>query len=82
VKRHQLVEIEWAQFGECLPPPRASVAEYRGRLDAVRGAMDVRGLTHLIVYGDRPPEVLPLSNIPALVPPYSLDPNLVLALEA
>ena len=27
-------------------------------------------------------EVLPLSNIPALVPPYFLNPNLVLALEA
>lgn len=53
MKRHQLVEIEWPQFGECPPPPRASVAEYRGRLDALRRAMDARGLTHLIVYGDR-----------------------------
>jgi Xaa-Pro aminopeptidase len=29
-----------------------------------------------------PPEVLPLSNIPALVPPFFLDPNVVLALES
>jgi hypothetical protein len=27
------------------------------------------------------PEVLPLSNVPAIVPPFSLTPRLVLALE-
>jgi Xaa-Pro aminopeptidase len=31
---------------------------------------------------DLPAEVLPLSNIPALVPPYFLNPNRVLALQA
>ena len=29
-----------------------------------------------------PEEVLPLSNIPAIVPPYLLQPNQVLAMEA
>ena len=29
-----------------------------------------------------PEEVLPLSNIPAIVPPFFLKPNMVLALES
>ncbi len=53
MKSHQLIEIEWPQFGEALSPPRPSVAEYLGRLDATRRAMETRGLTHLVVYGDR-----------------------------
>ncbi len=52
-RRYRLIEIEWPTFGEGTPPPQASVAEFEGRLDAVRAAMDKLGLTHLVVYGDR-----------------------------
>ena len=52
-RKHRLIEIEWPTFGECTPPPRPSVVEFRSRIDAVLAAMDGLGLTHLVVYGDR-----------------------------
>jgi hypothetical protein len=50
---YRLIEIEWPEFGEREPPRRPGVDEYQGRVDAARAAMDERGLTHLVVYGDR-----------------------------
>ena len=52
-RKHRLIEIEWPEFGECGPPLRTDVQEFRSRLDAARRAMAERGLTHLVVYGDR-----------------------------
>lgn len=52
-KRHRLIEIEWPEFGECGPPPRPTVEEFEGRIDAVRFAMERLNLTHMVVYGDR-----------------------------
>jgi hypothetical protein len=51
--KHRLIEIEWPQFGEAPRPPVAPAAEYRRRIDAARAVMEARGLTHLVVYGDR-----------------------------
>ncbi|MFN2155582.1 MAG: hypothetical protein ACK2UX_10140, partial [Anaerolineae bacterium] len=53
MRRYQLIEIEWPEFGEGQPPPRPSVTEYLGRMGVARRAMEARGLTHLVVYGDR-----------------------------
>ncbi len=48
-----MIEAEWPTFGECGSPPWPSVADFEGRIDAVRAAMDGLGLTHLVIYGDR-----------------------------
>ena len=53
MRRYQLIEIEWPEFGEGQPPPRPSVTEYLGRMGVARRAMEARGLTHVVVYGDR-----------------------------
>jgi len=53
LRKHRLIEIEWPEFGECGPPPRAPVEEFEARVDAARSAMQELGLTHLVVYGDR-----------------------------
>jgi hypothetical protein len=53
MRKHQLIEIDWPEFGACEPPQRPSVDEYQGRVDAARAATEARGLTHLVVYGDR-----------------------------
>jgi len=52
-RKHRMIEIDWPEFGECEPPPRASVDEFEARMNEVRSAMEVRNLTHLVVYGDR-----------------------------
>ena len=52
-RRHRLIEIEYPEFGESRLPPRPDEAELQGRLDRARAAMAARGLTHLVVYGDR-----------------------------
>jgi len=53
LKKHHLVEIDWPEFGGGKPPSRPGVEEFRLRLAAARTAMQQRGLTHLVVYGDR-----------------------------
>ena len=50
---HKLIEIDWPEFGRAQRPQEAPLEEYRSRIDAARMAMERRGLTHLIVYGDR-----------------------------
>ncbi|MBI3667719.1 MAG: hypothetical protein HY236_16065, partial [Acidobacteria bacterium] len=52
-RQHQLIQIQWPEFGEGEPPPQASSREFQLRMEAARGAMESRGLTHLFVYGDR-----------------------------
>jgi len=51
--KHQLKQIEWPEFGLAEHPPQTSQAEHEERIAAARAAMDERGLTHLVVYGDR-----------------------------
>ncbi len=51
--RHKLIEIEWPEFGKCSYPQQASCEEFQSRIDATRFAMDKRGLSHLVIYGDR-----------------------------
>lgn len=53
LRRHRLIETDWPIFGVCEPPAPASVAEFQGRVEATRAAMERVALTHLIVYGDR-----------------------------
>ncbi|MBL8234302.1 MAG: hypothetical protein JNL98_37745 [Bryobacterales bacterium] len=50
---HKLIELEWPGFGGPAHAPEIPLAEYETRLDALRAAMDQRGLTHLVIYGDR-----------------------------
>ena len=52
-KKHRLIEIDYPGFGGGEKPAPASVEEFRGRLGAARQAMQVKELTHLVVYGDR-----------------------------
>jgi Xaa-Pro aminopeptidase len=52
-RTHRLIEIEWPEFGGGQRPPPPAAAEFAARLDAARAAMQRRGLTHLVVYGDR-----------------------------
>ena len=52
-KQHQLIEIEWPEFGLARPPVPTSLAEFQSRLTMVRSRMSALGLTHLVVYGDR-----------------------------
>jgi Xaa-Pro aminopeptidase len=52
-RKHRLIEIDWPEFGEAVPPPTADLSEYEARLEATRAAMDRAGLSHLIIYGDR-----------------------------
>jgi Xaa-Pro aminopeptidase len=52
-RKHRLIEIEWPEFGFCARPPQASLQEFQSRIEAARGAMETRRLTHLVVYGDR-----------------------------
>jgi len=53
MKNHKLIEIEWPDFGCGEKPAGASANEYRERLSNAREAMVARGLSHLVVYGDR-----------------------------
>lgn len=46
-------EIEWPVFGEAEPVLSPSLNELLGRISQCRAAMRARGLTHVVVYGDR-----------------------------
>ena len=52
-KSHRLVEIAWPDFGPSELPPPISADEIAGRIDVLREAMAARGLTHVVIYGDR-----------------------------
>lgn len=52
-KHVYLKEIEWPDFGEATPIIYPSSEELQGRIDKCRQMMSARGLSHLVVYGDR-----------------------------
>ena len=52
-RKHRLIEIQWPEFGGSQSPPRPAVGEFESRIAAARSAMEKRGLSHLVVYGDR-----------------------------
>lgn len=52
-RKHKLIDIEWPDFGEAASPARPDAHEFAARITATRAAMARRGLTHLVVYGDR-----------------------------
>ncbi|MBI4932421.1 MAG: M24 family metallopeptidase [Actinobacteria bacterium] len=49
----RLLEIERPSFGPVSPPAALGADVYRGHLAALRAAAAERGLTHVLVYGDR-----------------------------
>ena len=51
--RHKLIEIDWPEFHVGQRPAPPDAGELQERLDKVRQRMDMVGLTHLVVYGDR-----------------------------
>lgn len=53
MKKAQLIELAWPDFGMAALPSRPSLVEFESRLAATRRAMEQRGLTHLVIYGDR-----------------------------
>jgi hypothetical protein len=53
MSKHDLIEIDWPEYGQPSPPSRPSRESLLRNLDLVRNAMSERGYTHLVVYGDR-----------------------------
>ena len=49
----RLIEISLPDFGGPAAPPQLTLEECERRLDLTRKAMERRGLTHIVVYGDR-----------------------------
>jgi Xaa-Pro aminopeptidase len=52
-KTHQLIEVEWPEFGLAERPPVVEASELEQRLKALRAGMASEGLSHVIVYADR-----------------------------
>src|SRR5579863_9484581 len=52
-KKHQLIDIEWPEFGAGRRPPAVECAELEQRLGSLRAAMASARLTHAVVYADR-----------------------------
>jgi hypothetical protein len=52
-RKHRLIAIDWPEFGTCAPPPPQPLTEFQARIDTVRTVMASRGLSHLVIYGDR-----------------------------
>lgn len=50
---HRLIEVAWPEFGVSTEAPESPLEEYRERIARARRRMSERGLTHLVVYGDR-----------------------------
>jgi len=48
-----LKEIEWPEFGQAIPVIYPSADELKDRIERCRQAMQSRGLSYLVVYGDR-----------------------------
>ena len=53
MRKFRLQEIDWPDFGSYERPSSPTVNEFEQRLKRTRLAMEQRGLTHLVVYGDR-----------------------------
>ena len=53
-RRARIIELDLPDFGgAAAPPPKLGLDECERRVELTREAMDRRGLTHLVVYGDR-----------------------------
>jgi hypothetical protein len=52
-KTHQLIEVDWPQFGWADRPPVVASCELEGRIAALRARMALEGLSHVVVYADR-----------------------------
>jgi len=52
-RKHRLIEIDWPEFGVGPCPPRPPLVELEARLENLRGRMDERKITHMVIYGDR-----------------------------
>ncbi len=52
-RRPILKRVDWPSFGPVRHPAPASKEEFQSRVDRARQEMLRRGLTHLVVYGDR-----------------------------
>src|SRR5271170_7604462 len=52
-RKHRLIEIDWPDFGLAVRPPVQPASVFSKRIDALRFAMETRGLTHVVVYADR-----------------------------
>ncbi|MGC2661258.1 MAG: hypothetical protein WA324_25170 [Bryobacteraceae bacterium] len=52
-RRHRLIDIEWPEFGMASCPLTPPSAELEVRISHLRGRMDERKYTHVVVYGDR-----------------------------
>jgi Xaa-Pro aminopeptidase len=52
-ERFDLAKVGWPELGLAERPAEADAAELAGRLEALRRAARARGLTHVVVYGDR-----------------------------
>jgi hypothetical protein len=47
------IEIDWPEFGPEAVAPAIDADELRSRIRRTRDAMHAKGLTHLVVFGDR-----------------------------
>jgi len=52
-KKHRMIEIDWPDFGLAVRPPVQPASVFSDRVNALRSAMEPRGLTHAVVYADR-----------------------------
>ncbi|MDG1996914.1 MAG: hypothetical protein P8J14_10500 [Emcibacteraceae bacterium] len=53
MKKAQLQDIKWPEFGLSERPADITLVEYQERLIKVRTAMKSQGYSHLLIYGDR-----------------------------
>lgn len=53
MKKAGLVRIQWPEFGTDVKPVEFNVTEIEDRLAKTRKMMNEKGLSHLVVYGDR-----------------------------
>jgi hypothetical protein len=49
----RLIELDWPEYGPEPDRPAFTAGELEGRIEALRRAARARGLTHLVVFGDR-----------------------------
>ncbi len=52
-KTPTLIQIDWPDNGPATPPPRPTHAALSANIEALRAGMAARGLSHLVLYGDR-----------------------------
>jgi Xaa-Pro aminopeptidase len=52
-RKHRLIELDWPDFGVAAHPPPPPRDELEARLERLRSRMEMLGITHVVVYGDR-----------------------------